>query len=143
MGKKQGKIWGRFLFAAASLLVLSFTATGCKSSDKKSEPIVLTLWHVYGGQTDSPLNDMIEDFNNTVGLEKGINVQVTSISNTNTIHEAVLSAAKGDPGASELPDMFVAYPKTVLSLPDKDILVDYHNYFDRKIQSQDLERHNL
>ena len=53
---------------------------------EKKEPIVLTIWHVYGGQTDSPLNDMIEDFNNTVGLEKGINVQVTSISNTNTIH---------------------------------------------------------
>ena len=118
-----------YLFFVICLILL---LTACDKNDDKKEPIVLTIWHVYGGQTDSPLNDMIEDFNNTVGLEKGINVQVTSISNTNTIHEAVLSAAKGDPGASELPDMFVAYPKTVLSLPDKDILVDYHNYFDDK-----------
>ncbi len=118
-----------YLFFVICLILL---LTACDKNDDKKEPIVLTIWHVYGGQTDSPLNDMIEDFNNTVGLEKGINVQVTSISNTNTIHEAVLSAAKGDPGASELPDMFVAYPKTVLSLPDKDILVDYHDYFDEK-----------
>ena len=113
-------------FVIVALLFL----TAC-STNKKKDPVVLTIWHVYGGQTDSPLNHMIEEFNNTVGLEKGINVQVTSISNTNTIHEAVLSAAKGDPGASELPDMFVAYPKTVLSLPDKDILVDYNNYFNK------------
>lgn len=114
------------------VICLILLVTACGENNEKKEPIVLTIWHVYGGQTDSPLNDMIEEFNNTVGLEKGINVQVTSISNTNTIHEAVLSAAKGDPGASELSDMFVAYPKTVLSLPDKKILVDYHNYFDDK-----------
>ena len=111
------------------VVFLSLLLTACGNNNKKKEPVVLTIWHVYGGQTDSPLNNMIEEFNNTVGLEKGINVQVTSISNTNTLHEDVISSAKGDPGATELPDMFVAYPKTVLSLPNKDILVDYHNYF--------------
>ena len=115
-------------FVIISILLL----TACGENNNKKEPVVLTIWHVYGGQTDSPLNHMIEQFNDTVGKEKGINVQVTSISNTNTIHEAVISAAKGEPGASELPDMFVAYPKTVLSLPDRDILVDYHSYFDDK-----------
>ena len=31
--------------------------------------------------------------------------------------------------ALALPDMFVSYPKTVLALPDADILVDYRDYF--------------
>ena len=31
--------------------------------------------------------------------------------------------------ATALPDMFVSYPKTVLALPDADILVDYRDYF--------------
>ena len=114
-----------FLMAAALLL-----CTSCSGTMKKEEtPITVTLWHVYGGQTDSPLNDLIDRFNQTVGKEKGINVQVTSVSNTNTIHELVLAAANEEPGASELPDLFISYPKTVMALPDDSILVDYKDYF--------------
>ena len=29
------------------------------------EPVTVTLWHVYGGQTESPLNDLIDEFNGT------------------------------------------------------------------------------
>ncbi len=111
------------------MLFLSVLTTGCAGDVRDKEPITLTLWHVYGGQTDSPLNRTIDSFNETVGREVGIHVQVTSVSNTNTIHDAVLAAAKGDPGAGELPDLFVSYPKTVLSLPDRSILVDYRDYF--------------
>ena len=104
--------------------------TGCSNTVEKEEtPITITVWHVYGGQTNSPLNDLIDQFNQTVGKEKKINVQVTSLSNTNTIHELVLAAANGEPGAAELPDLFVSYPKTVLALPDDNILVDYKDYF--------------
>lgn len=129
MERKQGNRWGMLLFAILSLFVLSFTMTSCSSSMKKSEPVVLTLWHAYGGQVDSPLNKIIDNFNDTYGKEEGIYVQVTSVSNTNTIHEAVLAAGKKEPGAAELPDIFVSYPKTVLSLPDSDILADYKKYF--------------
>ena len=96
---------------------------------KEEMPTTITVWHVYGGQTDSPLNDLIEQFNQTVGKDRQINVQVTSVSNTNTIHELVLAAANGEPGAPELPDLFVSYPKTVMALPDDSILVDYQDYF--------------
>ena len=51
------------------------------------------------------------------------------MSNTNTIHELVLAAANEEPGAPELPDLFISYPKTVLALPDDSILVDYKDYF--------------
>ena len=109
-------------------LVLLLSAAGCKTA-REEQPITLTIWHVYGGQTDSPLNDLIEEFNQTVGKEQNIAVQVTSVTNTNTIHEGVLAAANDDPGASELPDMFISYPKTVLAMPDEEVLVDYRDYF--------------
>lgn len=102
---------------------------GCSDPQKEETPTTITVWHVYGGQADSPLNDLIDQFNQTVGKEQRINVQVTSVSNTNTIHELVLSAANEEPGASELPDLFVSYPKTVMALPDDSILVDYRDYF--------------
>lgn len=60
----------------------------------------MTIWHVYGGETESPLNDLIDTFNETVGRAQNIRVQVGSVTNTNTIHEAVLASAYGEPGAT-------------------------------------------
>lgn len=110
------------------LIAILLLCAGCSNTAKKEEtPTTITVWHVYGGQADSPLNDLIDEFNQTVGKEQQINVQVTSVSNTNTIHELVLAAANGEPGAPELPDLFVSYPKTVMALPDDSILVDYRD----------------
>ena len=108
------------------IAVIVFTGCGQK---KNEDPVTVTLWHVYGGQTESPLNDLIDEFNETIGKEENIRVQVGSVTNTNTIHENVLASAFGDPGASKLPDMFVSYPKTVLAMPDDTELVDYYDYF--------------
>ena len=113
-----------FGLMVAAILVLG----GCQGG-KAKEPVTITVWHVYGGQTDSPLNTLIDDFNESVGKEEGIRLQVSGVSNTNNIHDAVLRAANKEPGAVELPDLFIAYPKTVLAMPDKNILVDYHDYF--------------
>ena len=101
---------------------------GCFASPSKEQPITLDIWHVYGAQTDSPLNDFIRVFNETVGKEQGIQVEVSMVSNNKNIHKHILAAANGDPGASQLPDIFVAYPQTVLAMPDESILVDYRDY---------------
>lgn len=122
MLQKRKKVLG-----ICSGLFLLGLCTSCGAQSK--EPVTLELWHVYGAQTDSPLNDMIDTFNKTLGKEKGINVQVSLVSNTNSIHEAVIAASNNDPGASELPDMFISYPKTVLAMKNSDILVDYRSYF--------------
>ena len=119
----------KFKKILAVLLVISLipVSSGCaeKTSDKT---ISLTIWHVYGEQSDSPLNDLIDEFNTTVGMQKGINVKATKISDTNTLHEAVLQSEKGGPGTEDLPDIFVAYPKTVLAMVDSTKLVDYNDY---------------
>lgn len=123
----------RFFVVLFVSIVLIAGLSGCHTDvSNKNQPITITVWHVYGGQTDSPLNDSIERFNQTIGKEKGINVQVTSVSNTNTIHELVLAAANEEPGAPALPDLFISYPKTVMALPDDEILVDYRDYFSRE-----------
>ena len=102
---------------------------GCGKCQHHKEPITLTIWHVYGGQTDSPLNDLIDEFNETEGKKDGIKIQVGMVSNTNTIHEEVLKAANKEPGAAKLPDLFISYPKTVLAMNDSGILADYYDYF--------------
>ena len=52
------------------LTAVALFCTGCSGTAKKEEtPTTITVWHVYGGQTDSPLNDLIDAFNQTVGKE--------------------------------------------------------------------------
>ena len=99
------------LFLLAALLLI---CSGCGKAEGE-QPVSITIWHVYGAQTDSPLNDLIDEFNDTVGKEEGIRVEVTMVSNNKNIYEDILAAANQDPGAPELPDIFVAYPKTVLN----------------------------
>ncbi|MBO4376759.1 MAG: extracellular solute-binding protein, partial [Lachnospiraceae bacterium] len=111
----------------SAIMILSLV--GCGEERASSSPITLTIWHVYGEQTASPLNDLIKEFNDTVGMNEGIKVQVSLVSNTNTIHDSVLRAANNEPGATDLPDMFISYPKTVLAMPDSSVLVDYRDYF--------------
>lgn len=117
----------KHLTAIFLVLTMLLLCVGC--GEKGEKQITVTLWHVYGAQTDSPLNDLIAEFNSTVGAEQNIQVKVTSVTNNKTIHEGVLAAAFDDPGAPELPDMFVSYPKTVLAMPDDEVLVDYYDYF--------------
>ena len=97
----------RIVLCLLALALLS-VMTGC-GKEKDTDPLTVTLWHVYGGEVTSPLNVLVEEFNRIVGQEQGIRVRVDSVSNTNTIHESVLAAAYGDPGASELPDLFISY----------------------------------
>ena len=126
-GRNKKKINKLLRYSFLGVLIV-MGVSGCGKGTMK-EPVTVTIWHVYGGQAESPLNDMIAQFNETVGKEENIQVQVGSVTNTNTIHESVLSSAFDDPGAEELPDMFVSYPKTVLAMPDDSVLVDYRDYF--------------
>ena len=86
-------IMRRICLFLVMIAVIVFTGCGQK---KNEDPVTVTLWHVYGGQTESPLNDLIDEFNETIGKEKNIRVQVGSVTNTNTIHENVLASAFGD-----------------------------------------------
>ena len=105
------------------LLLRGLFQYGSKRGDANHHHSLARLW-----RADRFSAQWIEQFNQTVGKEQRINVQVTSVSNTNTIHELVLAAANGEPGAPELPDLFVSYPKTVMALPDDSILVDYRDW---------------
>ena len=77
------------------LLVLALlSVTGC-TQKKDAEPLTVTLWHVYGGEVDSPLNDLIKRFNSTVGAKQNIRVKVELVSNSGSIHKSVLAVAAG------------------------------------------------
>ncbi|HWT76886.1 MAG TPA: extracellular solute-binding protein [Mobilitalea sp.] len=98
-----------------------------KPGEKK--PVTLTLWHNYGGQMKDTMDEMIEEFNGTVGAKEGVFISVTSISGSSTLHDKLTMAANGDPGAPSLPDITTAYPKTALILAEKGLLVNLEEQF--------------
>ncbi len=118
------------LFVILFLVFIPILA-GCDNSTKvnSKNPITLTLWHNYGGQLKDTMDNMIDEFNDTVGAEKGIIINVTSISGSATLHEKLTMAANGDPGAPPLPDITTAYPKTALILAEKGLLADLNEQF--------------
>lgn len=58
------------LLSAALLLALS----GCGEDTllNKREPVTVTFWHVYGEQSGSPMDVLVQEFNRTVGTDKGV-----------------------------------------------------------------------
>ncbi len=65
--------------------------------------MTVTIWHVYGGETESPLNDRIDTFNDTVGREQKTAGRAAAAPKRNTTRGAARAAAWGEPGATALP----------------------------------------
>lgn len=99
--------------------------TGCGA--KSDEPITLSIWHVYGSQTESPLNDVIDEFNKTVGQEQNIFISVTSVTDSGDIDEMITAALTNQPGAMLLPDLFTAYPRVAEQFAANQLL-DWSDY---------------
>lgn len=101
---------------ALLLFLLSFLLLTCQtvlsscfggSHLNSSDPVTLTFWHVYGEQVSSPMNLLVQEFNETVGMEKGIVINVTRMSNASDIGEQLLAAQAEEPGAGSMPDLFL------------------------------------
>ena len=91
------------------LLMLALACTvslsGCakKTALSPDAPVTLTMWHVYGEQADSPMNRLIAQFNETVGREKGIVIDVTVMTNSTKIRALLLDAHANKPGVPKMP----------------------------------------
>lgn len=103
---------------------------GCGSKPNTGDDdkvTVLTMWHVYGSQTESPLNDVIDEFNATAGKEAGVFINVTSVTDSGDIDAMLTATLEGQPGAMVMPDLFTAYPRVAELFPE-DALLDWNDY---------------
>ncbi len=103
---------------------------GCSKSplDPKN-PVTLTMWHNYGGDMQETMDTLIDEFNSTVGQEKGIIINVTAISSSSELNKSLNMIANDDPGVPDMPDIFTGYPKVAIQFQEKEMLCDLSNYF--------------
>lgn len=125
------------LLLICSLFLLCLL-TGCKKSllDPK-EPVTLTMWHNFGGDMQQTMDKQVTEFNNTIGKEKGIIVNVTAISSSSELQANLEMIANEDPGAPDMPDLMTCYPKTAILFQKKNQLVDFHDFYSK----EDLEKY--
>ena len=114
----------RTLTFLLSLTLLMTIFAGCahKQMPSPADPVTLNMWHVYGSQTISPLNTVIDEFNRSLGSVYGITVNVVSVTSSSAIDKALFASANGEPGAEAMPDMFTAYPRVAEIVGQENLL---------------------
>lgn len=124
------------------LLTLSMSLTSCKNENDLSSknPVTLVLWHNFGGYMQNTMDQLIREFNETIGKEKGIIINVESISVSKTMQEKLTMIASGDPGAPKMPDITTCYPQTAILLYKKGLIAPLDNLFTNEELSAYLPR---
>lgn len=110
------------------IVLLSLCGCGRGKLDPKN-PVTITMWHNYGGQMQSAMDELVEEFNSSIGRQKGIIISITSISASKDIQEKLFMIAAGDPGAPAMPNLVTAYPKTALILSRQGLLAPLDDQF--------------
>ena len=108
-------------------LLLALSACGEDTLLNKREPVTVTFWHVYGEQSGSPMDVLVQEFNRTVGTDKGVRVQVTNLSSASMIGGFLKEAQKGG-DLQDMPDLFTCHISDATALGE-DNLVDWRDWF--------------
>ncbi len=112
------------------LAMLCGILAGCsKSPLDPKKPVTLNMWHNYGGDMQEAMDTLIDEFNSTIGKDKGIVINVTAISSSSELNKSLDMIANDDPGAPDMPDIFTGYPKVAIQFQQKGMLCDLNNYF--------------
>lgn len=122
------------LFCAAAVWCVCFL-TGCGSPAENAgpaldpkKPVVIAIWHYYNGPQKMAFDELVKEFNETVGLEKGIVVKTVSQGNVSELSGKVLDAANKKVGAAEIPEIFAAYADTAYQIDKMGLAADLEQY---------------
>ena len=110
----------KLLVSMLAAAVAASALTGCgiadsnhteKSSAKTvkldpENPVSLTVWHYYNGLQQTAVDNLVDEFNNTVGKDEGISVKSYSQGSVADLEKAITDAADGLVGADEMPYIF-------------------------------------
>lgn len=112
-------------------LLCGLTGCGQTGGGKQlnpNSPVTITVWHYYNGVQQTQFDEMVNEFNNTVGAEKGIIVDANSKNSVNELAENVLAAVNKEPGADAMPNIFGTYAETAYQIDQMGMLVDLGQY---------------
>ena len=141
--KKRGiKIFSFFL-AALLLLTACSAGSGSRIEPEQSalqntavslpqldpkKTVNLEIWHYYNGVQKTAFDHMVQEFNETIGLKKGIIVEAFSQGNISDLTEKVVDAANKKVEAEDIPDIFAAYADTAYVVDQLGLVAELDRY---------------
>ena len=129
------------VFVAALLAVsITIVSAGCGSNKKSTnksklnpdKPVTITVWNYYNGDQLTGFDELVEKFNTTVGMDKGIVVVSESLGDIDTLADSLLDSVDGKAGAQECPTLASVYSETAYILNKKKALVNMDKYFKKE-----------
>ena len=136
--KKQIKSLLCGLCAAA----LALGCGGCSGSAGSEVPAKVTdimVWTYYNGDQLESFTSLVDQFNETVGAQKGIKVSTESQGSVNDLETSVMDSAEGKVGAAAMPNIFSAYADTAYALDQMGMVVDLAPYLTEEEKAQFVE----
>lgn len=115
--------------AAACTIPAMLSGCGQKGILDPDDPAKITIWHYYNGVQQENFDEMLIEFNETVGREQGVLVEGRSKGTINELADNVLASLQKESGAEPAPDMFAAYAETAYLADRLDCVVDLSQYF--------------
>ena len=125
------------LFALVFSLCLA-ALTGCAQSPQPGgsaasplspdSPVTIVVWTYYNGPQKLAFDDLVLEFNETVGKEQGVAVESISHSNVTELTDKVMEAAQKKVGASDIPQIFSAYADTAYAIDQLGVVANLDAY---------------
>ena len=128
---KKFKLFNKLI----SILLICFCVfTGCGSVQKnkygldKENPVSIEIWHYYNGVQKIEFDKMVEEFNKTIGKDKGIIVEAFNQGSINQLTDKIVDTANKKVGTGKMPNAFFAYPDTTYEIKKLNLLSDFKQY---------------
>lgn len=122
-----------FKKAASALIAVALLFTFCGCGQKKAvSPTKIEIWHYYNGIQQQEFSELVTEFNNSVGREKGILVTDINKGSISEIHDLVHQSAKKEVGSDPLPAIFSTYADTAFEFYQQGLLADIAPYITEK-----------
>lgn len=122
------------------IVLIAGLLSGCREKNwglDKNDPVSITIWHYYNGVQKQMFDEMVAQFNETVGAQKGIVVEAFSQGSVNELINKVMDAVNERVGAQEVPDVFAAYADTAYEINQMGLAADLKKY----MTQEELDRY--
>lgn len=111
------------------LLAGTFVLTACSHAAAPDDrPVQITMWHYYNGAQKDQLDRLVQEFNDTIGVDQKIIVETVSKGSVTELQDAVYASMDGKTGGDPLPDLCASYADTAYDLYKKDLIEDFRPF---------------
>ena len=124
---------------AAALALGCGGCSGSAGSEVPAKVTDITVWTYYNDDQLESFNSLVNQFNETVGAQKGIKVSTESQGSVNDLETSVMDSAEGKVGAAAMPNIFSAYADTAYALDQMGMVMNLAPYLTEEEKAQFVE----